>query len=581
MIRALFRLLESLGNAGKTARGNVVALFITAALGAVCEGLAFIALIPLFTRVRAGEDIGQIMTLLVCLLGGFIVFHTVSGQIGRRASTGILAALIRVFEDRLRTLPVGYFGPTTTGRFIELSGSGISFSGAVASTVIRPVVGAIVTPVVLVCGLLYFMPLVAVVCICGLPLLYLAYRAVARAGNVSSKEFEAASAATSSRLTEFVRAQAAIRAAEVRESGDRSIADEVMDNALRAQHQAFDNATVIQGAAIGRMTTLAQAVMVAGVIAAAVTDVQSAQFLALAVVLTRMIDPIIGAGTLQGGFGQAASTLEQLEELAAVPALDEPNNGSAADVERRADGSTIALQHVDFGYGDQQILHDISFTAEPGTVTAIVGPSGCGKTTVLKLLARFVDPWGGKVTFNGLSSSQCGSREVRKHIGAVFQDTYLPGAKLSDALRISHPHASEAECQTALHQAMLGDELRLEQTIGEGGAALSGGERQRVCIARALLADRPVMLFDEPTASLDSYAERGVMDLIGDLRAAGKTIIMVANKLSTVEQADQIVVFDGEGRIADCGRHDELMARCQSYRRGVEKEQQTSNWRLV
>lgn len=581
MIRSLFRLLESLGDAGKTARGNVVALFITAALGAVCEGLAFIALIPLFTRVRAGEGVGQLMVLLLCLLGGFVVFHTVSGQIGRRASTGILAALIRIFEGRLRTLPVGYFGPTVTGRFIELAESGISFSGAVASTVIRPVVGAIVTPLVLVCGLLYFMPLVAVVCICGLPLLYWAYRAVARAGNVSSKEFEAASAMTSTRLTEFVRAQAAIRAAEVRESGDGSIADEVMDNALCAQHQAFGNATVTQGTAIGRMTTLAQAVMVAGVIAAAVTDVQSAQFLALTVVLTRMIDPIIGAGTLQGGFGQAASTLEQLEELAAVPALTEPDDGAAADIARCADGSSIALQHVDFGYGEKQILHDISFTAEPGTVTAIVGPSGCGKTTVLKLLARFVDPWDGEVTLNGVSYPRCGSGEVRKHVGAVFQDTYLPGAKLADALRIADPQASEAECRTALHQAMLGDELRLEQNIGEGGAALSGGERQRVCIARALLADRTVILFDEPTASLDSYAERGVMNLIADLRAGGKTIIMVANKLSTVVRADQIVVLDGQGRIADCGRHDELMVRCQSYRRGVEKEQQTSNWRLV
>lgn len=170
---------------------------------------------------------------------------------------------------------------------------------------------------------------------------------------------------------------------------------------------------------------------------------------------------------------------------------------------------------------------------------------------------------------------------MRKHVGAVFQDTYLPGAKLADALRIADTQASEAECRTALHQAMLGDELRLEQNIGEGGAALSGGERQRVCIARALLADRPVILFDEPTASLDSYAERGVMNLIADLRAGGKTIIMVANKLSTVVRADQIVVLDGQGRIADCGRHDELMVRCQSYRRGVEKEQQTSNWRLV
>jgi len=230
----------------------------------------------------------------------------------------------------------------------------------------------------------------------------------------------------------------------------------------------------------------------------------------------------------------------------------------------RVSGS-VAFQSVSFAYPgrpDVQALSTVTFSVSPGEHVALVGPSGAGKSTLFALLLRFYDPQSGAVTIDGSALARCDPREIRRHVALVPQDPVIFAGSVADNVRYGRPEAPIADVRAACEAAYALEFIErlprgMEADLGERGVKLSGGQRQRLSIARALLADRPILLLDEATSSLDAQSERMVQMALARLMR-GRTTLIIAHRLATVQGADRILVMD-HGRVVSAGTHAELI----------------------
>lgn len=263
-------------------------------------------------------------------------------------------------------------------------------------------------------------------------------------------------------------------------------------------------------------------------------------------------------------FAQYTSGGALIGRILGAPEL--PDTGERVQL----DGYDVELRDVRFAYDGRNVLHGVSFTARTGQVTALVGPSGAGKTTIARLVARFADVDDGAVLIGGVDVRAIGVDQLMETISFVFQDTFLFHDTIANNIRIGAPSATDAEVEAAARAARVHDFVSAlpdgyATTVGERGATLSGGEKQRIAIARAILKDSPVVILDEATASADPENEAAIQQAVGEL-VRGKTLLVIAHRLSTVVHAERILVVD-DGRVVESGRHDELVARGGAYAR--------------
>lgn len=291
-------------------------------------------------------------------------------------------------------------------------------------------------------------------------------------------------------------------------------------------------------------------------------------------IVSRVYSPILAL------VSQLPNLLNLSTKTARIKAvMDEPEaKGSApADVS----GHSLSFQNVRFGYGDEEVLHGISFDAQEGKVTALVGPSGSGKSTCAQLAAKFWEPNSGRILCSGKDFAGFSEESWLAHVSIVFQDVILFDDTVANNIRIGREGASDEEVAEAARTAHCLEFIEklpqgFDTMLGENGASLSGGERQRLSIARALLKDAPVVLLDEATASLDPENETLIQRAVGTL-CAGKTVVVIAHRLRTVANADKIVVLD-DGRVAEEGSHKTLLAEDGLYARLWRLQQESSSW---
>jgi subfamily B ATP-binding cassette protein MsbA len=289
-------------------------------------------------------------------------------------------------------------------------------------------------------------------------------------------------------------------------------------------------------------------------------------FISFTLFLGFMIAPIVQMSNIGSQLTEAMAGLDRTQELMEMTIEDNPEVRTNYLNEIKGD---IVFNNVSFSYEEnKEVLHNISFKAPSGSVTALVGSSGSGKSTIASLAATFLNPTKGAVTLDGIDLSEVNLSSFRTHLGVVLQDDFLYAGTIRENILFPRPNASEEELISAVKGAYVNEFTDkfvdgLDTVIGERGIKLSGGQKQRISIARALLADPKIIILDEATSNLDTESETFIQKSLHTLMK-DRTTLVIAHRLSTIHQANQILVIE-EGKIVEEGKHDELIAKKGRY----------------
>jgi subfamily B ATP-binding cassette protein MsbA len=285
------------------------------------------------------------------------------------------------------------------------------------------------------------------------------------------------------------------------------------------------------------------------------------EFVSFTLFLGFMIAPIVQMSNIGSQLTEAFAGLDRTQELMAVA---EENDLEIRTKTLNAIEGNVSFKNITFSYDDKtEVLHNISFEAPKGSVTALVGSSGSGKTTIAGLATAFLNPGSGQVLIDGVDLSQVDLKSFRSQLGVVLQDDFLYEGTIRENILFPRPDATEKELLEAVNGAYVNEftdrfDDGLDTLIGERGVKLSGGQRQRISIARALLAKPKIVILDEATSNLDTQSEAFIQKSLAVLMQ-DRTTFVIAHRLSTIQKADQILVIEG-GNIVERGKHEELIA---------------------
>lgn len=477
--------------------------------------------------------------------------------------------------ERLRKLPLGYFGKRDLADLTETIMGDVNRMEHVWSHVLGYLYGAYIsTAIIAVCLLVYDWRL-AVACLWGVPV---AFGLLFGSRKIAARNAERTKKAAV-RVSDGIQ-EALENVREIRATNQ----EERYLNGLNQKIDEYERVTIQGELGTGLFVNAASVIMRLGVATTILVGANlilsgSIDFMLLflfLLVITRVYAPFDQSLALIAEMFVSQVSADRMNEI-----YDTPKAEGAEKFEPK--GHDIVFEHVGFSYDEKGVLHDVSFTAKEGEVTALVGPSGSGKSTCARLAARLWDISKGVIRVGGVDISTVDPEVLLRDYSMVFQDVMLFDDTVMENIRLGKRGATDEEVRAAGKAANCDEFVhRLPQgyntPIGENGAKLSGGERQRISIARALLKDAPIVLLDEATASLDVENETKVQGALSRL-LAGKTVLVIAHRMRTVEAADKIVVL-ADGRIAEEGTPAELMGKNGLYRRMVELQRQSAGWRL-
>ena len=477
--------------------------------------------------------------------------------------------------ERLRKLPLGYFGKRDLADLTETIMGDVNRMEHVWSHVLGYLYGAYIsTAIIAVCLLVYDWRL-AIACLWGVPV---AFGLLFGSRKIAARNAERTKKAAV-RVSDGIQ-EALENVREIRATNQ----EERYLNGLNQKIDEHERVTIQGELGTGLFVNAASVIMRLGVATTILVGANlilsgSVDFMLLflfLLVITRVYAPFDQSLALIAEMFVSQVSADRMNEI-----YDTPTAEGAEKFEPK--GHDIVFEHVGFSYDEKEVLHDVSFTAKEGEVTALVGPSGSGKSTCARLAARLWDISKGVIRVGGVDISTIDPEVLLRDYSMVFQDVVLFDDTVMENIRLGRRGATDDEVRAAAKAANCDEFVhRLPQgyntPIGENGAKLSGGERQRISIARALLKDAPIVLLDEATASLDVENETKVQGALSHL-LAGKTVLVIAHRMRTVEAADKIVVL-ADGRVAEEGTPVELMDKNGLYRRMVELQRQSAGWQL-
>ena len=478
--------------------------------------------------------------------------------------------------DKLKRVPMGYFNDQSLG---ELTGITTTVLDEVESTgpmVLVSILGGLINSAVMLLCVLFWDWRIGLLALAGM----LVYLALLSAMEKQSAKIAPKRQRDEARLVEAVLEQlqgmSVIKSFNLTGKGDKRVRQALEDS--RANNLAVEKLFTPYIWGQEMVLHLFSVLILAASVGLCLTGTMTLANALMAVIVSFLIfSQIQSAGSGVSALRLVGSSIDHANQVDDIPEMDQ--RGTAI----RPESHEIVFDHVNFSYGSRPILKDVSLTIPDRTTTAIVGPSGSGKTTLCNLIARFWDVDGGRVTIGGRDVREYTLESLMEQVSMVFQRVYLFADTVENNIKFGCPGATHEQVVEAAKKACCHDFISAlpdgyNTVIGEGGATLSGGEKQRISIARCLLKDAPIVIFDEATANVDPENEDQLQKAMEALTRE-KTVLMIAHRLKTVRGADQILVVD-QGRVVQKGTHDELIRQAGIYRDFVSERTESSRWTL-
>jgi subfamily B ATP-binding cassette protein MsbA len=522
----------------------------------------------LIDDVIPSRDMSALTTLIIVVCAAILIQAVTSFSLTRLLSVEAqhLISLLRAkVQRKLLTLPISFFDNNKSGALVSRVMTDVEGVRNLVGTGLVQLVGGTITAIISLVILIKINALMTLFVLA--PVAIFAVVALKAFGYIRPifRARGKINAEVTGRLTETLNGVRVIKGFNAEDQENKSFEKGVEQLFLNVKKSL--TATALMTSSSTFLLGLASAgIMGIGGYFIMKNTMTYGEFVSFTLFLGFMIAPIVQMSNIGSQLTEAMAGLDRTEELMNMTEEDDPETRTIKLDQITGD---ILFENVSFSYEKgKEVLHNISFKAPKGSVTALVGSSGSGKSTIAGLAATFLNPSEGKVSIDGIDLSTVNLSSFRSRLGVVLQDDFLYEGTIRENILFPRPNATEEQLLNAVEGAYVNEftdrfDDGLETVIGERGVKLSGGQRQRISIARAILANPKVIILDEATSNLDTESESFIQKSLHTLMK-DRTTFVIAHRLSTIQQADQILVIE-EGNIVESGKHDELLAKKGRY----------------
>lgn len=558
-------------------RKSIIVGFLCAAFNAMQMGGVYYVLVKIFDETLSVKDIAVVLGVLLVSLVGKIITQYVS-QLEQTHAGYFMAADKRIrIGNKLKKVPMGFFSEFSLGKITTMSTTTLSQIEMQVPMLLVLVLGGLLNTFVFALALFYLHIMVGITAVLGILAFFIVTYFMEKKSRENASEIGIAQTHLTKQVLETVQGMQVIKSYNLGGKNNKELSNAFEENC---------NITMKLEKTMTPYIALQRIVL--GISIAAIIILSAKYYMEGNMILADAIMSMIAgfiiferikaAGSSMAILRIAENSIDSLKYLEQIPEIKEGQETSPIR------HPNIEFKDVSFAYDEKTILDHISCEMKKNTITAIVGPSGSGKTTFCNLIARFWDVNTGEILIGGKNIKEYTLPHLMSHIAMVFQSVYLFEDTIENNIKFGVPSATREEVIEAAKKAMCHDFIEAlpngyDTLIGEGGATLSGGEKQRISIARAMLKDAPIVIFDEATANIDPENEDKLKAAIEEL-TKNKTIIMIAHRLSTIRNADQILVLNN-GKIEQRGNHEELMKQGGLYKTLINMKNKATVWKIA
>ena len=558
-------------------RKSIIVGFLCAAFNAMQMGGVYYVLVKIFDETLSVKDIAVVLGILLVSLVGKIITQYVS-QLEQTHAGYFMAADKRIrIGNKLKKVPMGFFSEFSLGKITTMSTTTLSQIEMQVPMLLVLVLGGLLNTFVFALALFYLHIMVGITAVLGILAFFIVTYFMEKKSRENASEIGIAQTHLTKQVLETVQGMQVIKSYNLGGKNNKELSNAFEENC---------NITMKLEKTMTPYIALQRIVL--GISIAAIIILSAKYYMEGNMILADAIMSMIAGFIIFEGIKAAGSSMailriaeNSIDSLKYLEQIPEIKEGQETSPIRHPN---IEFKDVSFAYDEKTILDHISCEMKKNTITAIVGPSGSGKTTFCNLIARFWDVNTGEILIGGKNIKEYTLPHLMSHIAMVFQNVYLFEDTIENNIKFGVPSATREEVIEAAKKAMCHDFIEAlpngyDTLIGEGGATLSGGQKQRISIARAMLKDAPIVIFDEATANIDPENEDKLKAAIEEL-TKNKTIIMIAHRLSTIRNADQILVLNN-GKIEQRGNHEELIKQGGLYKTLINMKNKATVWKIA
>lgn len=577
MFRITFRILHWMA----PYKGRMIAGFMLSFVNSILIALPIFLAAQVFARIMSQETISNkeifnIFLAMIFLVAGRFVMTYAKSRLHESIAYEMTADERLKIGEKLKGVKLGYFDDQTTNNLTTTVTTDLTFLENYTMKMIDIVINGYILISVLILSLLTISVQVALVALSGVILSLISIYLLERMSKRNASLYHQQQNQLIEKVIEMIRGIKVIKTFAKEDTSLKSFYAAV-DNSKRVNTKVELQYTPFNLLHLLSLKVISVFIVVCAVMLYFNGHIDLSTLIMLSIFSFIIFESIEHINSAAHVLEMIAVTLEDLQQIKEAPTLDEGGHEIAVQRHR------IEFDHVDFSFSNKKVINDVTLEVQPGTSLAIIGPSGSGKTTLCNLLMRFYDIDKGNIKVSGIDIREMTLPSLMSQISTVFQKVYLFNDTIYNNILFGKPDATKNDIIEAAKQAQCHDFIMslpqgYQTVINEKGNNLSGGEKQRISIARAILKDAPIIIFDEATASIDPENEHLIQSAIDHL-SEGKTMITIAHKINTIKNADQIIVLD-EGQIVQRGTHQELMQEHGIYRDFLSIRDQSESWKI-